>query len=257
MKFASYIVSNTKMASTLPFEICKGSENKKNFAFTLAEVLITLTIIGVIAAMTIPTLMAKYQKQTYVARLKKAYSTLQNAFRMIPITANCPAGDYVCAGFWSPYETDNEMVSQNASNARAYLFSQNLKIKEACYLGDCKAKASVVIKNIIDNVDYKSFIILADGSYILPSVWSSVSDSPEILVDVNGAQGPNKPGRDRFGFFVTEDSKLLPVSGTCAVDERCYYYDSYEGKEKRCYSPSDNEGYACTTKVLRENAMNY
>ena len=44
--------------------------------FTLAEVLITLVIIGVIASMTIPTLMNKTNKQEYVSRLKKAYSTL-------------------------------------------------------------------------------------------------------------------------------------------------------------------------------------
>ena len=52
-------------------------KNKK--AFTLAEVLITLTIIGVIAAITIPNLMQKYTKHQYVVGLKKAYSELSNA----------------------------------------------------------------------------------------------------------------------------------------------------------------------------------
>ena len=42
-------------------------------AFTLAEVLITLGIIGIVAAMTLPTLIGKYQKKQTVTQLKKAY----------------------------------------------------------------------------------------------------------------------------------------------------------------------------------------
>ncbi|MBR6164001.1 type II secretion system protein [bacterium] len=45
---------------------------EKNHAFTLAEVLITLVIIGVIAAITVPTLITKYQKEQTVTRLKKS-----------------------------------------------------------------------------------------------------------------------------------------------------------------------------------------
>src|SRR5574344_342964 len=47
----------------------------KRTAFTLAEVLLVLGIIGIVASMTIPTLMNKVQKQEYVTALKKAYST--------------------------------------------------------------------------------------------------------------------------------------------------------------------------------------
>lgn len=49
---------------------------KNKSGFTLAEVLITLVIIGVIAAITVPTLITKYQKEQTVTRLKKAYSAL-------------------------------------------------------------------------------------------------------------------------------------------------------------------------------------
>src|SRR5574344_2658933 len=50
-------------------------KSKKSLAFTLAEVLIVLGIIGIVAALTIPTLMANVQKQQYVTALKKFYST--------------------------------------------------------------------------------------------------------------------------------------------------------------------------------------
>ena len=56
-------------------------KNRKN-GFTLAEVLITLVIIGVIAALTIPNLMQKYQEQTTVKKVQKFYSTLSNAYSL-------------------------------------------------------------------------------------------------------------------------------------------------------------------------------
>ena len=48
----------------------------KHCAFTLAEVLITLGIIGVVAAMTLPTVINQYEKKITVVKLKKAYNTL-------------------------------------------------------------------------------------------------------------------------------------------------------------------------------------
>ena len=51
-------------------------------AFTLAEVLITLGIIGVAAAMTMPSLIAEHKEKSTIARLKKVYSVLDNAYML-------------------------------------------------------------------------------------------------------------------------------------------------------------------------------
>ncbi|MBE7709191.1 MAG: type II secretion system protein [Cyanobacteria bacterium SIG32] len=51
-------------------------------AFTLAEVLITLAIIGVVAAMTIPTLISNYKKQVVETKLSKFYTTMNQAIRL-------------------------------------------------------------------------------------------------------------------------------------------------------------------------------
>ena len=72
-----FSVSENRLPSPLTppqVELKKGRGRK--CAFTLAEVLITLVIIGVIAAITLPTLITKYQKEQTVTRLKKVYSTL-------------------------------------------------------------------------------------------------------------------------------------------------------------------------------------
>ena len=50
--------------------------------FTLAEVLITLGIIGVVAALTMPALITNYQKQQTINTLKKSYSILQQAIKL-------------------------------------------------------------------------------------------------------------------------------------------------------------------------------
>ena len=54
----------------------RGGGNLKAPAFTLAEVLVTLGIIGVVSAMTVPSLMQNYQRQSYVTQLHKVYNEL-------------------------------------------------------------------------------------------------------------------------------------------------------------------------------------
>ena len=72
------------------------------FGFTLAEVLITLTIIGVIAALTIPTLMKKYEEQQILTGVKAAYSILQNAVKM-SIAENGPMSEWGLNDAWENY----------------------------------------------------------------------------------------------------------------------------------------------------------
>src|SRR5574344_1001217 len=54
--------------------------NKKS-AFTLAEVLITLGIIGIVAAMTLPIVISNKEKSEIVSRLQKSYSTISQAYQ--------------------------------------------------------------------------------------------------------------------------------------------------------------------------------
>ena len=66
--------------------------NTKNLkvAFTLAEVLITLCIIGIVAAMTLPVLMGKYVERERITALKKTYSLLQQAFEIAVVKNGTP-----------------------------------------------------------------------------------------------------------------------------------------------------------------------
>ena len=63
----------------------------RKFGFTLAEVLITLGVIGIVAAMTIPNLVQSYKKREYSTRLKKFYSTMQNVIQLSAVDNGSPS----------------------------------------------------------------------------------------------------------------------------------------------------------------------
>ncbi len=79
---------------------------RPHLAFTLAEVLITLGIIGIVAALTIPTLINNAQKQQYVSIDKKTYSQLSQILIQIASDHGC-VGDLKCTGLF-----DNDPTSQ-------------------------------------------------------------------------------------------------------------------------------------------------
>ncbi len=68
-------------------DVKKYNNSMQKKGFTLAEILITLAIIGVVAVLTIPTVVRNYQKTQTVTQLKKVYSALSN-------TTNFAIADY-------------------------------------------------------------------------------------------------------------------------------------------------------------------
>src|SRR5574344_1035012 len=69
--------------------------NHINLAFTLAEVLIVLGIIGIVAAMTIPTLMQKIQDMEFKTAAKKAYSVTSEALKKMNYDYGTTYADYI------------------------------------------------------------------------------------------------------------------------------------------------------------------
>ena len=84
--------------------------------FTLAEVLITLVIIGIVAAMTIPTAIAKYQKAETVNRLKQVFSQFNQAVRLSTSKyGDTSTWDYSLSGFdfFNTYLNSFVVVEEN------------------------------------------------------------------------------------------------------------------------------------------------
>lgn len=108
--------------------------NKLKNGFTLAEVLITLGIIGVVAALTIPTLIGNYQKKEVPVRLQKMYNTIQNAISQAELE-NGPCDTWI-------FKDDTEATEFYNTQIKSKMNCVKTKDKVAaygnnsCYLAD-------------------------------------------------------------------------------------------------------------------------
>lgn len=176
-------------------------------AFTLAEVLITLGIIGVVASLTIPTLMQNVQDNAFHNAWKKSYSIIAQAQQYV-LNDNNFTYKNLCGDFNDTCFRDN--------------FSKYLKIVKSCdgnaSLGDCWANPSVTSENFPS-------VVLSDGVALMFRYEKSDCNYIEevaprcgwIRVDVNGAKGPNSFGKDIFTIRVLSD-RITPAKKEDADD---------------------------------------
>ena len=174
-----------KVKSALP----QGARGKC-VAFTLAETLITLGIIGVVAAVTIPSLITKYQKHQTIVRLKEAYTLINQAVRLSENEfGDISDWDYKASGFGEKY------------------FQKTLKLTRISY-SKLKLKPWKSLNGTIDNSGSGMYthqqFIMNNGMHIsfFPNYYPESKNRRKIgvwiFVDINGAKGPNRFGRDVF-----------------------------------------------------------
>ena len=248
-------VNTLTMLPTLsPFLISEGSNLvslftlhyslKKKTAFTLAEVLITLGIIGVVAAMTIPSLIQNARNRELESGLKKGASVIGQALNM--------------------YQAENgvSITSDIGGHELKPVLMKYFNIIRDCGLGFDDADSACV--SYMNNANtYKNFtgtvnfdvnmfddgqFVLNDGSLILLNNTNSGTDlNTYISIDVNGYnKRPNRLGQDLFMFQLDNDGRLIPMEaeGTAFYDEN----DAYCSKT----SNNSNNGAGCTYKALSD-----
>ena len=178
------------------------SDNIRRVAFTLAEVLITLAIIGVVAAMTIPTLISNYKEKQTVTKLQKVYATLKNAFEMSKVDH----GDYE-TWYW------NNMPAANGQRTiyfwETYIFPY-LKVSKKCFPASEEClPTDMTFSNgsSLAIFDRRGAFILPDGTSIY--TWAGNDDFyPHVWVyaDLNGKAKPNMLGKDIFVMFFSPNN---------------------------------------------------
>lgn len=227
--------------------------------FTLSEVLITLGIIGVVAAVTMPTLVGNYNKQSYVTKLREVHSQFSQSL--------------------SAYMSDNK-----ADNLRDAKFRKNLsgfvsayfKIAKNCGTvpGDCFADSYKNLQGTVSGVlntacDGGSYVLTNGASLCVHSTSTNTCRNGElcatIQVDINGKSSPNTFGKDTFGFFIYDDgviddwraTKACRTSGSCGngtsvAEQRNYSFATY------CNSDTQHSTAGCFGKILNDDwKMNY
>ena len=179
-------------------------QNYCHNAFTLAEVLITLGVIGVVAAVTMPTLIQNYQKKQTVVQLKKAYSELSQAISMaqkdLGLMEDWDFANFPTSADRAQYFYDN-------------VLKPNLKIVEYCApsSNDCWPDDSYTLTG----TKYASLMTGREGrnSFITASGYSvyywmhGIGTGGWFFIDLNGKKKPNTLGKDIFVFLLSVGNK--------------------------------------------------
>lgn len=198
-----------------------------SFAFTLAEVLITLGIIGVVAAMTIPTLNNMIQDAQYKTAYKKAYADANQALQK---GVNTTGSIVAVTGEGDANQLQN-----------FYGFMDEFKVSKKCIatISECWEPNG---ENLISGYprDVQSIAFMdnsgrAWANYYYGLAW--------IFVDTNGLKKPNQWGKDRFPFIMStpqsdmgivgQPSKINPFPDNnvsfCTAPNKCAAEQNYFG----------------------------
>ncbi len=200
--------------------------NTTHKGFTLAEILITLGIIGVIAAITIPVLINNYQKTQYVASLKKVYTNLCQVIQQMAMDNGTP--DSV-ADYFGATTTAGQAIASRMNVVKTC----GTDVNEECFVKfddyfDGTANSTIHWQDNVSarykftTADGVSFSVGSYGSNCKTNIGFDIQNSTTyystcgwLYVDVNGAKKPNYFGRDVFGFFIVsgKNPSIYPFGG--------------------------------------------
>lgn len=195
---------------------------KLKLGFTLAEVLIVVGIIGIVAEMTIPTLVNNIDESANIAGWKKTFSALSQAHSIL-ISRN-----------EMPYSSTDEYAAALASVMKVSKLCPYATINECWHnVTDMRTFSNVPLTFLNGMVNGAYGFILPDGTRMLLPGSSINPNSPNtpslatfgmfMLVDANGLKSPNRFGYD---IFVVEiyGNRLLPsgaVSANWTASSNC------------------------------------
>lgn len=236
-----------------------GYMNKS--AFTLAEVLITLGIIGIVAAMTLPALKAKHEKIETVTRLKTAYSVINQAFKM----AEAKNGDIDSWAEWDDAELIiKKYIIPEIKGAKYYGLAEDKKLA-LCYDKNFKlhnaqsdnASQYTWMDNVFMASPFQDKTVsfsLSNGICIGLNPSSGLAEerfNRNVFVDINGMKGPNIAGYDLF-FFTIENNTLRPYGYNLSDEELIGTHSNACNPKATC------GGYTCAARIMSEGwQINY
>ena len=230
------IFASKNLAASLPSRLAA-----KRVAFTLAEVLITLGIIGVVAALTIPSLIAKYQDKVLIQQTKKAFSAFQNGLALASQDNGTPGDNsltfpkdessyFAVVKNFSKYFKGSQVCLNSSQKGCSQFFYQCAQAVptynnagEAVYNNGFAYYPKIVLadgtifgvssnRKGCENTRYTGVNKNAAGEIIYnddgtPSTYDYYSDvCANIIMDVNGVKGPNQYGRDVYHFWVFKNN---------------------------------------------------
>lgn len=193
--------------------------------FSLAEVLITIGIIGIVSALTIPTMLTNYQKRQTVTKLKHAYSVVNQAI-LLSVSENGEVegwDSYDTIGvteyfnrYWLPYFKNATVCKENINtckykNRYPSYYSSTFK-----YLNGEETLVTAIVPSS------RNTLLLPNGTVLINFTNFSIeskSRKNQLFIDVNGALKPNIIGKDVFVFERNDKGLLIPACNNFLTDE--------------------------------------
>ncbi len=181
----------------------------KTLAFTLAETLVVMGIIGVVAALTIPNLNQSTGDREKVAKVKKVYANLEDAFGRATAV-------YGPIEEWFQNDGDNKArIKRFAERMTEFMkVSKNCEFGEGCFSNQdlLYSDGTVNIGNYLDDLISESsyMVTLADGTSL--AFQKVYNDGAGIIrIDIDGPnKGKNQQGNDIFEVVI-EDGQMYPT----------------------------------------------
>ena len=177
---------------------------KKN-AYTLAETLMTLVIIGVVAALTIPALKNNAEERKFVSLTQKAFNTISDATAMVETKhGNSEFWQWSAYATGDDAYTDDETKQNGGPNLVRSWYKEVMNVDNGIKLSDSWGLAinDLSGKSIGASLRSAGTFVTTDGM-----CWEIGGDqgSPNAIVDVNCEAGPNIAGIDMHSFNITDD----------------------------------------------------
>ena len=203
----------------------------KRNAFTLAEVLITLGIIGIVAAMTMPALIQKQQRKEASSRLKKFVSTFSQAL-LFAENEHGPKSDW--------------QIGEQASTQSSMDFL-NIYIKPYVKYID------IVSSQTPDTNSNATTMRFLDGSTVTVKVGACY----DIYYDYNGENKPNEIGKDIFKFILCRQGHtcygIKPMLRSFYCETQQVYEQSYPKTREEMIEKCKRSASLCTILVENDN----
>jgi prepilin-type N-terminal cleavage/methylation domain-containing protein len=216
--------------------------------FTLAEVLITLGIIGVVAALILSTLIQNYQKKVMATRLKQAYSILSSAIKLSETTQGAPLSNEIL--LTGVYLYSNDTVGWFKTNIVPYMQGVTfVNIRDISWFSKTP------------NGTRRSYFAFGEkGAYCLSNGMcfyfiNHTGAYAYIGVDLNGPAKPNRVGHDVFYFALHfDDAKGAYIDGKVyTVNSKTTLETLYDNGSCNNYNTGWDNGSACTEIIIRNN----
>ena len=220
-------------------EYIGGGVNPSCKAFTLAEGLITLAIIGVVASLTIPTLMKSYQKQQWITGYKSTFSIINQATHMIMADNN--------TALLGVFSDTQSMYNAYLPYLHVIKKCENQQPKGNCFASNYQSLNGNYSVHIDEHL-YNYSVILSNGASL--AFYSCLHGSEIwafIMIDVNGPKGPNIEGKDYH-----EGVTIINIATNSPVQVKPSGYDYNNAVIiTKCPDDLSVDGYTCGIRILR------